>query len=384
MVKISTFQALRPTEKLVEKVPTQAYSNYSKEKVKKEINKNKYSFLNIITTNPNLSIAKRFNTIRSNFNKFKKEGVLMKDENHGLYIYQQTTDKHRYTGLICAIELEEYQNKKIKIHEKTIKKREELFSKYLSITKIHAEPILITYDSIKTFIDQSNISDENKLYDFQNKDGIKHEVWKIIDQQKIKKMIKNFDSIPYLYIADGHHRMASSLKCGKTQKCLAYILTKQELTTHPFHRVLSTKKSKKKILQDIGIHFNIKKIKLPYQQKNNIQLYINREWYEIILKKEEKQNILDDLLVSKLLENILKPIFNIADERGSKNIRFIAGNTPIKNITKNINNDEILFFMNTIPIDTIIKIANQNQTTPPKSTFISPKIPSGLIMMELI
>ena len=79
-----------------------------------------------------------------------------------------------------------------------------------------------------------------------------------------------------------------------------------------------------------------------------------------------------------------QPIFNIADERGSKNIRFIAGNTPIKNITKNIKNNEILFFMNTIPIDTIIQIANQNQTTPPKSTFILPKIPSGLIMMELI
>ena len=65
MVKISAFQALRPTEKLVEKVPTQAYSNYSKDNIKKEINKNKYSFLNIITTNPNLSIEKKFNNIKS-------------------------------------------------------------------------------------------------------------------------------------------------------------------------------------------------------------------------------------------------------------------------------------------------------------------------------
>ena len=58
MVKISTFQALRPTRQLVTKVPTKAYSNYSKEDIKKEIQKNQYSFLNIITTNPNLSIKK--------------------------------------------------------------------------------------------------------------------------------------------------------------------------------------------------------------------------------------------------------------------------------------------------------------------------------------
>ena len=39
--------------------------------------------------------------------------------------------------------------------------------------------------------------------------------------------------------------------------------------------------------------------------------------------------------------------------------------------------------MNTISINTIIQIANQNETTPPKSTFILPKLASGLIMMEL-
>ncbi|MAZ58437.1 MAG: hypothetical protein CMP56_03400 [Flavobacteriales bacterium] len=384
MVKISAFQALRPNKKLVAKVPTKAYSNYSKEDIKKEIYQNPYSFLNIITTNPNISTEKRFKTIRSNFIEFEKKGILIKDKNHGVYVYRQTKNQHTYTGLICAIELKEYQNKKIKIHEKTIKKREELFSKYLSITKIHAEPILITYDSTKTLIDQNDMSDENKLYDFQNKDGLKHEIWKITNQQKINKIIKNFQSISHLYIADGHHRMASSLRYGKTEKCLAYILPKQELTTYPFHRVLSTKKSVKNILQEFRNHFNIKKINLPCQYAKNIQFYINKQWYEIILEKDQKKNILNDLLVSKLLHKVLKPIFEIDDERGNKHISYKSGNTPIKKITENIKNNEILFFMNTIEIDTIIQIANKNKTTPPKSTFISPKIPSGLIMMELI
>ena len=383
MVKISTFQALRPTRQLVTKVPTKAYSNYSKEDIKKEIQKNQYSFLNIITTNPNLSIKKRFKIIQANFNKFEQEGVLIKDENCGIYVYRQTTDKHTYTGLICAINLKEYQNKNIKIHEKTIKKRENLFAKYLGITKIHAEPVLITYDSIKKCIGKNDISAKNKLYDFQNKEGIRHEVWHIIDQKKINKIIKNFQSISSFYIADGHHRMASSLKCGKTEKCLAYILPKQELSTYPFHRVLSIKKPTKKILQEMQKHFNIRTRDFPHQQTNNIQFYIDKQWHEIIFKKEQKKDILEDLLVAKLLNKVLKPIFNIEDERGSKNIRFISGNKPVQEITKNIKDNEILFFMNTIQIDTIIQIANNNQTTPPKSTFILPKIPSGLIMMKL-
>jgi len=177
MVKISTFKALRPNKKLVKKVPTKAYSNYSKEDIKKEIQENKYSFLNIITTSPKSSIEKRFRTIESNLTEFKKQGILIKDKHAGFYIYRQTTEQQTYTGLICTIELKEYQNKKIKIHEKTIKKREELFAKYLSMTNIHAEPVLITYDSTTSFINKNDMSDQNKLYDFKDKEGIKHEVW---------------------------------------------------------------------------------------------------------------------------------------------------------------------------------------------------------------
>ena len=59
------------------------------------------------------------------------------------------------------------------------------------------------------------------------------------------------------------------------------------------------------------------------------------------------------------------------------------GNKKIKDILDMISNSEVLFWMNQISIDIIIEIANKHQTTPPKSTFILPKIPSGLIMMEL-
>ena len=84
-----------------------------------------------------------------------------------------------------------------------------------------------------------------------------------------------------------------------------------------------------------------------------------------------------------MLNQILKPIFNIKDERNNKNIRFISGTTGTNEIINDLKKNEILFMMNSININTIIDIAHQNQTTPPKSTFILPKLPSGLIMMKL-
>ena len=40
-------------------------------------------------------------------------------------------------------------------------------------------------------------------------------------------------------IADGHHRLASSLRNNKNAMCLAYIVSKNELQTFPFHRKIT-------------------------------------------------------------------------------------------------------------------------------------------------
>ena len=101
------------------------------------------------------------------------------------------------------------------------------------------------------------------------------------------------------------------------------------------------------------------------------------------MTQNKKEDLIEDLLVSKLLNKILSPIFNILDERKDKNVHFIAGNTSVKEEINHLNKNDCFFFMNTISINTIIQIANQKKTTPAKSTFILPKLASGLIMMEL-
>ena len=83
------------------------------------------------------------------------------------------------------------------------------------------------------------------------------------------------------------------------------------------------------------------------------------------------------------MKNILTPVFKIYDERNNKDIRFLPGTQPVSKLLDNIKSNEIMFIMSTINIDTIIDVADQKLITPPKSTFILPKIPSGLIMMEL-
>ncbi len=379
MVKISAFKALRPHDNLVEYVPTQAYSNYKKLEIAETKKNNQYSFLNIIHQNHIDDQKKRFKNIKVQLDSFIDKEILVKEDKPAIYVYTQTIKNMEFTGLICAIDLNDYKNQKIKVHEKTIEKRELLFAKYLSITKIYAEPVLITHDSKYTYT--KHINKSNLLYDFTTPDEVQHKIWKISKKIEIKKITNHFKNIEYLYIADGHHRMASSSRVTDNNLCLAYILPKKELQIYPFHRAVITKYPNEDIINKIRQITQIQHIKKPTKNSKNIEFYFQKKWYSI--NTEIRKDTLDNLLVNKLLNQILKPIFNIKDERNNKNIRFIAGTIRTNEIINDLKKNEILFMMNSIHINTIIDIAHQDKTTPPKSTFILPKLPSGLIMMKL-
>jgi len=378
MVKISAFRALRPIKKLAQKVPTKTYLNYSEEAILEEKKSNPYSFLNIIHQPHIKHLDKRFKKIKEEIDNFKTKKILIQEPESCLYVYEQSKGKEKYIGLICTIDMQDYKNNKIKIHEKTIKKREILFTEYLQNTKIHAEPVLITYDSDVTYVHKNKLNQNHKLYNYRTQDNTQHTIWKINNQKEINNIITKFSHIENLYIADGHHRMASSSRLKNNHTCLAYIVPKNILNNYPFHRALRINKKNQNILKKIG---DKKMIQKPESNTQNIQFYLHKTWYEISIKNE--RDTLQNLSVNKLLKNILTPIFSINNERESKNIKFIPGNQEVSNILNTISDTEVLFWMDRISIESIIQIANQNYTTPPKSTFILPKIPSGLIMMEL-
>ena len=51
-------------------------------------------------------------------------------------------------------------------------------------------------------------------YDFTAPDGFGHTLWVIDDEPTIAEITAEFDKIPSLYIADGHHRSAAAALVG--------------------------------------------------------------------------------------------------------------------------------------------------------------------------
>ena len=382
MVKISEFQALIASEEKLKNFSIKSYPEYSHDEIKNELKNNPISYLKILEKKKR---ENNFSEIKKRIENFKKKNILIKQK-PSIYLYEQSDPNNKFIGFICGVSTKDYKKGNIKKHENTIRKREILFKKYLKKCKIHAEPILLTYkknEKIENFI--INKSKTKAHYEFETTDNKKHKIWSIDFSKDILTIKRYFENIKTLYIADGHHRIASSNAYnesnGLNNPCLAFLVTSNQLNLESFHRVIyeSSENEKKLLSNIIKENKKITETKTIFPiEKDEIKIHLNKTWYRLKINNE---NLKSSIPVFFLSDSILKPILNTRNLQTINRINYIPDSQLKLDETTKENN--LIFLMPKIKIETIINVANKHQTMPPKSTYILPKLRTGLIIMEL-
>jgi uncharacterized protein (DUF1015 family) len=144
---------------------------------------------------------------------------------------------------------------------------------------------------------------------------------------------------------------------------------------------LSPEEFVEKVSSCFKITFMADSFKLRRQQE--IGMYMAGGWYKLqplpgLINYEDP---VDQLGVSILQDHILKAILNITDPRTDTRLTFESGLTPIKNLQVVVDRGtfQIAFFLHPISIFQLIKVADANRIMPPKSTWVEPKFPVGLL-----
>lgn len=368
---------------------------------------NPYTFIHIINpefhkkdkTKPNTT--ERFQKVKDKFNSFRKKGVFIQDDKDSLYVYQQSSRKHQFLGIIGGADLKEYESGKIKKHEATLTKRELTFSNYLDVVHFNAEPVLLFHeddaDIEKLLVE---ISNKRAEYEYSTTDKIKHELWKVDDIQQIKLIQNAFSKLDSTYIADGHHRCASSFRFYKTspskttinQHTMAFFISESRMNILDFNRVVKDLNglTKNDFLDKLRLSFNVSDPihkKISPSSAGTITMYLEKEWFILNPKPEliDSNHPVKSLDTQLLTDLILEPILNIKDLKTDERISFISGDKGIKGLKQIIDKDraKVAFCLYPISPKQIIEVSDAEMIMPPKSTWIEPKLRSGLIIYPL-
>ena len=398
-MKFKPFKAVLPAADKVHLVASRSYVSYSKEDLVEKLQGNPYTFLHIIHPDVDGDYRGRriayFEEVRKNYEKFLSEEIFSMEESASFFIYRQETPEYSFQGLLGAVSVEDYEQGKIKIHEHTISQREGRFTDYLDTTGINAEPVLLMSKEETCTSLMERVCSENPLYCFTTTDRVKHTVWQISNVEDIQEVETEMSEVNELYIADGHHRSASSvaLKQRKAEEgnneevyqyFMALVLSQAQLKILGFHRLV-------KCVVDFDLNeflSDLKKIgSLQEVSEQELQLaegkigvYAAVKWYAFQFEKEK--NVIDAEWLSK---NILHPIFGIEDERTDKRIAHADGLVPTSEIAKMVDEGkaDFAFLLHPISTQTLMRISDEGSTMPPKSTYILPKLRSGLVIYPM-
>ena len=387
MAKVLPFKAIRPVRDKVGLVTTRSYISYSKRHLKYKLESNPFSFVHVINPegiNPSKkrSLKEKYALVKSKFEDFQHKGYFLKDKEPAIYLYRQSYGEVSFTGLIGLASLEDYEKGIIKRHELTISTREQMFMDYLNVTRIHAEPVLITYKGNRQI---ENVKDkylkQRPEYEFTTHDEVLHELWLITDQSDLEELRRSFELVDTMYIADGHHRIASSYQLSYLKKdpkydhVLAYFLPDDQLVIHGFSRAIKLGKlSHKEFMDGLKQFYSLKKG--LEQNQDQIGFYYQNQWYTL----EERSN--SSLSVEYFTNHILLDVLKIKDLRKSKQVNYLPSFSARSFMESIVDSGKMdaLFVIPPISMEDLKQTCNQNKVLPPKSTWIEPKLRSALVI----
>lgn len=356
----------------------------------------------------------KYNRARDTFLDWIKKGVVLQDNEPGIYFYRQEYkvmgQKYNRLGFLSLMELKDPEESKVRPHEKTHAEAVEdrfLLTKALSS---NLSPIFVCYSDTQKKVEKifnKHVIKTKPLIDIVYDDDIRHKLWKLNDLDLIEE-INNSVAGQNLFIADGHHRyqvandyraMRAARKTNMTgHEPYNYVMTyftnidSKDLQIFPMHRIVKKFPADIRFLEEF---FRIDKVRskddllilLAKAGRNEhaFGLYTRSGIFLLRLKNKLLINeyVKEGSKEYKELDATILKSF-VFDQVGIKSSD-IMYTKDLNDVTQKVDESqaEAGFVMNAVKISQLKAIALNGERMPPKTTYFYPKVLSGLTVYKM-
>lgn len=411
MAVFRSFRAFRPADEYQSQIPALPYDVMSSDEAREMVKGNPFSFLHIDRAEIDLPLGTDiydksvYEKAKANLDSLEGSGALIQDDSPCFYIYKQVMQGRTQVGIVGCASIDDYIDNVIKKHEHTLAKKEQDRINHVNICNANTGPIFLTYrknDGITELVN-SWMDSHKPVYDFVS-DGVNQTVWVVDDFTVTTEISRLFDSVPAMYIADGHHRCASAVRVGQMRReatpdyngneefnfFLAVAFPDEELEIMDYNRVVKDLNgyTREEFLGEVSKAFDIEKTdgRCKPDKKHTFGMLLGEQWYRLTAKESiiNETDPVSRLDVSILQNSLLDPILGIKNPKNDSRIDFIGGIRGLSELEKRAKSDmELAFAMYPTTVEDLMAIADAGMIMPPKSTWFEPKLLSGLFIHHL-
>ncbi len=311
---------------------------------------------------------------------------------NAMFLYeQQQPNIAPLRGIVLAVGAQNCADGTVKKHENVIESKADRLVKHIDVLQSISEPVLLTQslpDNIKAWLHSPKL--EEPLVENTDVLGFTHRIWLLTDQEQ-QSVLSGFETLDSLYIADGHHRVAAVTKYleesgrSNTQGLMSLVMDQDDLLIKSFHRII-------KGVGDTDVVDYFEKKQIPYSAVSEYQtanLVSNQAMvltragvYRFDLGSPDPSlNAVEQLEVTRIESGILRDLMGIENTSNDSRISFMRGDTPLNQMKDMVDQRECdcVFVLPANSFSQVEAVADQNLTMPPKSTWVEPKLLTGLV-----
>jgi uncharacterized protein (DUF1015 family) len=402
MASIRPFQALRPAAEVAARVSSVPYDVVNTEEARAQADGNPLSFLHV--TRPEIDLPPGTDphadevyaqAVRS-FEELRRAAPLTLDPEPGFYFYRLRAGGHEQTGLAACYSLDEYEQGLIKKHELTRRDKEDDRTRHMIDLRAQTGVVFLTYHA-SAEVDEiaRRACASPPLYDFAAEDGVAHTLWRVTGGDA-DVLTAAFARVPALYIADGHHRAASSARArealrrkegaGEFDTMLAVAFPDNQVRILPYNRIVKdlAGRSPAEFLEAVRAKLPVRPGEPEPSRKGEASMYLDGRWYtlELDAARQEGAGRIDQLDVSILQRAVLADLLKIGDVRSDPRIDFVGGARGTAALEQAVDGGRaaVAFSLFPVTMDDLMAISDTGGIMPPKSTWFEPKLRDGLLV----
>ena len=410
MAVIRSFRALRPVAAAASAVAAVPYDVVSTEEARALAAGNPLSFLHVSRAEIDLPADADpytdnvYRRAATNLETLAQTAPLVIEDRPSLYLYRLRAGDHEQTGLAGCFSLDEYDRQVIKRHERTRRDKEDDRTRHMVALGAQTGIVFLAYrarDDIDAAVDRA--AQAEPCLDVVAADAVQHTIWRLGPTDQVA-VTTAFKQLPALYIADGHHRIASAARAR--DEMAATIGDDPEAEARFFlgvafpdvqTRILAYNRTVANLagltpdgfVDAVAARFPAQPADSPTPPKGTVAMYLEGRWHAVDIAAGgaavDGGRRTARLDVALLQDQVLAPVLGVADVRTDPRITFVGGARGTAALEQMVDSGAAAVAFSLAPVTTaeLLAISDAGDIMPPKSTWFDPKLRDGLLIHRI-
>ena len=413
MATIRPFRALRPVPEAAAAVASVPYDVVDRAGARERAAGNPLSFLHVTRaeidlppgTDPYADAVYR--RAAANLGELGRRAPLVDDDAPSLYLYRVRAGSHEQTGVAGCFSLAEYERHVVKRHEKTRPDKEDDRTRHMLALGAQTGIVFLAYraaEAVDAVVRRG--TGAPPLLDVPAADGVRHTVWRLRPADTAA-LVEAFAAVPSLYIADGHHRVASAARArdglgpavaadseAPAHFFLAAAFPDSETCILPYNRTVADLggHTPEAFVEAVRAVFAVRAVEPPADApppKGQVDVYLAGRWHRVDLgsgrEAADVPGQAAGLDVARLHDRLLGPLLRIGDVRSDPRIAFVGGAGGTAALERAVDGGAAAVAFSLAPVTPaeLLAVSDAGEMMPPKSTWFEPKLRDGLLVHRI-